>query len=331
MRWFSLFALSLLINCNGSGKSSAALEDLGPSDSLSPDLGKASSAPPKNYHKIIVIGSALTELVIALGDSNKIIATDRSHPRYPHMDLPRVGYEATLRPDYLIQQGPDLVLSDTEGSPSAIIEEVKKKPGIDYVTFTSPNTIESLKSWVSDVGQFLQREAEAKNLIADIEKNMNKVQALLDDRKDSSSVVYIHAAGVETLLAAGANTPMDAIIRVSGAKNAFEEFIDLQRINPEDMLYYNPIFILMNQSSGKRLYGKMYNSPVLLNSHAYRMGRLIILPDYELNYVGIYTPQTAITLAEKYYTPTYFAPLPSAPPEEVPSDRSKVSKEEIVQ
>lgn len=263
--------------------------------------------PAKDYRRIITLGKSLTELVVQLGDSGRLVALDRSCPRFPELLRPKVGYGDLLRAEFILQHNPDLVLSDFKGSPKSVIQQIQNKK-IDYFVFNQYQSLDSTQQLIEDIALLLGKAKQGKILIDSIQNQYQQIQNVLRERKDSAKVVYIHAKGPETLLLAGTNTPVDAIIKLAGAKNAAQDIEGMSRLTLEDMAYMNPDFIIMSEEGIQNLQGKISYVPSITSSRAYRMGRMIILPEFELLSFGINSAKTALNLSKKIYNPIFVQP-----------------------
>ncbi len=314
----------LLVACHSEKQNTASEQDT----VLSPSSTQANSEK-KDYQRIVSIGDLMTEIVIGLGDSNKIVAMGASHPLFPNFRKPKVGYDLTLRADYIVDHQPDLVLSDSEASPAEVVAQLKSKD-FDYYLFDKPQELSSLQATIQKIGSLLQREKKAEQLIQSMQDSLAKVKQILQkEKKDSVRVLYVHARGADVLLLGGSNTFFDEIIRLAGAKNAADEYDGMERLTAEDMSAINPDFILMSDESFASFKGKIYQALLLVSSRAYRTGRLVTLPEYELTTPGLQTGMTALRLARKLYQQPYYTPLPFAP--NVPRETAPVQELEIIE
>ena len=68
-----------------------------------------------SQERIITAGSALTETVCALGDCDKIIASDRTSLYPAHIQqLPSIGYRTGINAEGIISMKPTLVIAEKE-------------------------------------------------------------------------------------------------------------------------------------------------------------------------------------------------------------------------
>jgi iron complex transport system substrate-binding protein len=300
-------ALSYLFACNAAPTSTSK----SPKDTNT-EASQVQEAP-KNYKRIAVMGDEILEIVMSLGDSNKIVAIDKDYPEmYPNLERPKVGYKATFKTKYLIQHKVEAVFAEEDLIPEGIAAELEKL-NIDLYRFEKGKDLEKAKRNIWDIAQTLQKEEQGKNILQKMSKNLSKIKKLLKSRKDSVKVLYVHARGLKVLLMSGNNTSTDGLIKLAGAKNAAADYEGMESLTEEDVENLHPDFLLMSQKSLDSFEGKMYMSPVLVKFAAYRLGRVIILDENKLLNFGANAGETAYQLCEKFYVPQYFEPLPVGP------------------
>ena len=84
--------------------------------------------------RIVTAGSAMTETVCALGDCEKIVATDRTS-LYPAQvqSLPSIGYRTTISAEGIIALKPTLFIVEKEYVEDAVIKQIQST-GIKVVS-----------------------------------------------------------------------------------------------------------------------------------------------------------------------------------------------------
>ena len=76
--------------------------------------------------RIITVGGSISETVWALGEGNKVIATDVSTTYPPEVfRLPRVPYVRSLTPEGILSLNPTLILASDEADPQAAIDQLR--------------------------------------------------------------------------------------------------------------------------------------------------------------------------------------------------------------
>lgn len=254
--------------------------------------------PPKSYKKIVTIGKTVTQIVFALGEGEKVIAVDR---RGSHDSLPLVGYGRILRSELVLKHEPDLVLSDVEGTPEEVMNDIAAE-SIDYIRYNNAPNMDSTKALIRKIAWRLNKKAKGENLIASIDSSLNTIPNIRKGRKDTLKVMYVLARGVN-LVMAGHKTPGDAFIRLAVGKNATDALAieGMKRLTSEMMIRANPDYILMSEKSWKSISGKIFEIPELFDSRARRLGRIIHMDEHAITGFGIDTPKAAAELCKKLY------------------------------
>jgi iron complex transport system substrate-binding protein len=259
---------------------------------------KVKLPPPKAYKRIVTVGKTITQIVFELGMGDKVVAVDR---RASHDSLPQVGYGRVLRSELVLKHEPDLVLSDLKGSPEEKVNDVLAE-GIDYIRYGNPPNMDSTKTLVRQIALRLNKKAEGEKIVQRLDSALGAIPAVRKKRKDTVKVMYVLARGTN-ILVAGQKTAGEAIIKLAVAKNAADVLaIDgMRRLTPAMMQQANPDYILMSNKSWKSIADKIFEMPVLFDSRARRMGRIIHLDEGALLGFGLDAPQTAIELCKKLY------------------------------
>jgi iron complex transport system substrate-binding protein len=200
------------------------------------------AATPK---RIITLSAALTETTDALGFGKNIVAVDVTsmYPAYINK-LPKVSNNRSVSAEALIAFAPDLVLAP-DGSVSKEIQYQLRSAGIRFVGIKQEYTAGAALSFIRTVAASLQVAPKGEVLAKQTELKIN--QALKDIRHFDKvpKVLFIYARGTGTMLVAGKKTSMDAIITLSGGKNAIKEFEDFRPYTTEALVKANPDVILM--------------------------------------------------------------------------------------
>lgn len=208
--------------------------------------------------RIITLSSALTETVYALGYGGAIVATDvTSVSPAAAVTLPKVSKNRSVSAEVLIAYQPDLILAP-EGDISAGIIRQLKSAGIRFVTVKQIYSAKGAMSYIQAVAQALGDGNKGKTLASKLSQDMAEVQAAaqknLKGRKPK--VLFVYARGTGTMSVAGKGSSLDAIIELSGARNAVQEFADFKPYTTESLVKANPDIILMFDFGVSSLGGK---------------------------------------------------------------------------
>ena len=104
----------------------------------------AGAARGAEAERVLAIGGAVTEIVFALGESDRLIARDTTSTYPPEaLELPDVGYMRALSPEGVLSVEPDLILARANSGPAEAIE-VLQAAAIQWVSVPDDFTVEGI-------------------------------------------------------------------------------------------------------------------------------------------------------------------------------------------
>src|SRR5690606_13081199 len=128
-----------------------------------------STAQPK---RIITLGGAITETVVALGFGSRIVAVDVTS-EYPLSitKLPKVSKNRSVSAEGLMAFRPDLVLAPQGDVPYGVVQALKGA-GIRFVAIKQDYSVKGALAFIRDVGEVLGVAAKAEKLASDTEQRV---------------------------------------------------------------------------------------------------------------------------------------------------------------
>lgn len=195
--------------------------------------------------RIITLSSALTETTDALGFGKNIVAVDVTslYPDYVNK-LPKVSNNRSVSAEALIAFAPDLILAP-QGTVSREIQYQLKSAGIRFVEIKQEFSVKGALVFIRQVAEALQVTAKGEALAKKTEATVNQALAKIKTANKLPKVLFVYARGTGTMMVAGKKSSMDAIIGLSGGKNAITEFQDFKPYTTEALVKANPDVILM--------------------------------------------------------------------------------------
>lgn len=204
--------------------------------------GKAQSS-----ERIITAGSALTEIVCALGDCDKIIASDRTSLYPEHIQqLPSIGYRSGISAEGIISLKPTLVIAEKDYVDAAVLQQLASS-GIKLLVVEERFDFNDTKKCITQIAAVLKREAEGKKLIAKNETELAEAKALLAKGTASPKTLCIYNRGTATVSVAGKKT-FSNILHYAGASNAVPDVEGYKPLNTEALIAADPEYIVMASS-----------------------------------------------------------------------------------
>lgn len=194
--------------------------------------------------RIITAGSAITEIVCALGDGDKIVASDRTS-LYPAFiqNLPSIGYRSGISAEGIISLNPTIIIAERDYVDQAVLEQLSSGK-IKLVIVEKRSSFEDTKKAITQVATVLGREKEGKQVIASNEAALEEAKTLLLKTKGSPKVLCVYNRGAATISVAGSAT-FSEILKYAGATNAIPGIDGYKPLNTESLIAADPDYILM--------------------------------------------------------------------------------------
>lgn len=205
--------------------------------------------------RIITLSGALTETVDALGYGPQIVAVDvtSTYPAYVNK-IEKVSQNRSISAEGVISFTPDLVLAP-EGALSNAIEFQLKSAGIKVVTVKQEYSAKGAVTFIRQVASALNNIPKGEELVKQTTLSVNKALEVVKKNPKSPKVLFLYARGAGTMMVAGKDTNLDAIIKLAGGKNAAQGFSKFKPYTTESLVNANPDLILMFDFGYKSLGG----------------------------------------------------------------------------
>ncbi len=193
--------------------------------------------------RIITAGSAITETVCALGDCDKIIASDKTS-LYPEsvQSLPSIGYRNGINAEGIISLKPTLIIAEKDYVKEEVLSQLTGT-GIKLLIIDRTYTVEATKQLITQIAAELNRQAEGKKIIAQIDADLAEANSLIKKATTKPTVLGVYNRGSSNISLAGKDT-FGEIIAYAGAQNAFNTVPGYKPLNTEALIAANPDFMI---------------------------------------------------------------------------------------
>lgn len=204
--------------------------------------------------RIITAGSAMTETVCALGDCEKIVATDRTS-LYPEkvQGLPSIGYRSTISAEGIIALKPTIFIVEKDYVEDAVVKQIQST-GIKVVPIARSYDLNGTKDLIRSIAKELNKKSEGEKIITKIESQLAEANAIVKKAKTSPKVLCIYNRGTQSFDVAG-NKTFSNILPFVGATPAVTGVEGYRALNTEALIASNPDYLLMFESGVKSLGG----------------------------------------------------------------------------
>ena len=202
---------------------------------------------PKEVNTIISTAPSNTEVLVALGLADKLVAVDKYSADVEGIseDLPKIDFR---NPDAeaIIALNPDIVIASGHNKsgdedPFALIKEA----GIPVAYIPSSYSIDGIYGDIEFIASLTDTEKEGKDLINSMKKEVEAIKAIGDTITDKKNVYFEIGAG-SGLYTFGNETFLNEMIETIGATNVFGEENSWITVTPEAVIDNNPDVILAN-------------------------------------------------------------------------------------
>ena len=202
----------------------------------------ALSLPAVAQERIVSIGPATTELIMALGGEQSLIATDVSSPE--PKGLPRVGYHRALAAEGILSLAPTrLVGSDEMGPPPAL--EQLRRAGVEVTVLPTAPTLANLNERIDALAGLLGNQAASTRLKAEIAVQSDQLAAQAKQNKSLRVAFLLLHKGQPTSIAGG-NTTASALVTLAGGINPVARLHDYKPVSIESLIELQPDLVLVS-------------------------------------------------------------------------------------
>ncbi len=204
-----------------------------------------SRALAEESSRIVSLAPSLTEIVFALGASERLVGvTDFCDYPPEAKDLPSLGGFRNLNLETVLRLSPDLALTLTYDAADA--GKSLKDLGIPVLSVPSERVGEVLGS-IRIIGERLGREKEAESLVAGIEEELRLVEVAVSSvsRPRVLLVAGRDPQGLADLYAAGPDSFLGEIVELSGGTNVvLPSSISFPTLSKEAIVVADPQVII---------------------------------------------------------------------------------------
>jgi iron complex transport system substrate-binding protein len=212
----------------------------------------AEEVKPVDASRLVTVGGAVTEIVFDLGLGDKVIARDTTS-YFPEQvaKLPDIGYMRALSPEGVLSVNPSAILI-IEGSGPKETLDVLSKASVPVVTIPEGYDSAAIVDKIMTVGKALNVEAKARELADKVAADVDAAaaEAAKVPEAERKRVLFVLTVQNGKIMAAGAHTAADGILKLAGAVNATGGFHGYKPLNDEAVIEAKPDVVLMMEHGG---------------------------------------------------------------------------------
>jgi iron complex transport system substrate-binding protein len=256
---------------------------------------------PISAHRIVSAGGGITEILYALGADQQLVGTDTTSS-FPEAakKLPSVGYQRNLSAEGILSLAPDLLLISTAAGPPAVLNQISAA-GIPVKTIAEDYTKEGLIKKIRHIAALVDKQNQSEPLLARLSADFDTLEKTRGQTGQRPRILFLLTVSQGNLLAAGSDTPADAMIQLAGGSNAMNSFSSYKPVSTEALISAAPDIILCTDLTLNSVGGleRLLNIPGIKLTPAGHKGRVIVMDTLFLLGFGPRTGQAALDLSRQ--------------------------------
>ena len=203
---------------------------------------------PTKIEKIISTAPSNTEVLMALGIGDKLVAIDKYSTDIEgiNTELPQIDFS---NPDAetIIGLEPDIVIASGHNKTGSVEDPFKaiSESGIPVVYIPSSDSIDGIYKDIEFIADVVNEKSKGKEIVDDMKAQVEEIKAIGDTITDKKSV-YFEISPAPYLSSFGKSTFLNEMIEIIGAKNIFENEEGWVSPTAEAIIDANPDVIITN-------------------------------------------------------------------------------------
>ena len=206
---------------------------------------------PVSPKRVVALAPSITEIVFAVDRGDLLVGVTR-FSNYPEAvkQLPSVGSYVYLDLERIVSLQPDLCIAVKDGNPLQIIRRIESL-GIP-VYAVDPMEIDAVIHSIADIGNLLNAETEASELISDMKQRMDRIDKMISGVSVKPSVFF--QIGVSPIVSAGSETFIHELIERAGGNNAAGMVSGYPRFSKEEVLSMAPEVMILTSMERHKVF-----------------------------------------------------------------------------
>ncbi|KHT46953.1 heme/hemin ABC transporter substrate-binding protein [Vibrio sinaloensis] len=233
--------------------------------------------------RIISAGSAVTEIIFALEQQEKLVAVDVTSALPKDLELPKIGYHRRLSAEGLLALGANRLIGSDEMGPDTTLAQLKSA-GVKVDVVNTKATPMGLLERIDEIALITGAEQQAEKLKRQVNQQIETLEANQPEVGKKVLFLLIHEGRPANV--AGKDTTPNAIIELAGGINpAAEQLTSYKPMSTEAMVEMQPDVILVSGRSYDKMGGAeqiLSKMPLLAATPAGKNKRIIKVDGHAL-------------------------------------------------
>ena len=242
----------------------------------------------ENPQRIAVLSADVSEIVVALGDKDKVVGRDQVDKNPALQNVPVVAMHRQVAAETVMSVKPDLVIGSWSVQPPTVFEQLQKT-GVKAVNVMPEENVENFANGIRQIGELLGKTKQAQQLADNWQTAMSV--------KPKTGKRYI--LSYDGRFVAGKGTAGDAIIQAAGGINA-ADISGLKPLSREGWISANADVIIIAEHNLAQIGGldKFTQRPEIAANPAAKNKKVVVMSANEFLRYGLNTPDTVKKLQE---------------------------------
>lgn len=251
-------------------------------------------------NRIISAGSSITELILALGAKDQLVAIDiTSRHLDKDQEFPQVGYHRQLSAEGLLALNPTHLIGSEVMGPDKTLS-ILKNAQVEVVKAPSGDRVQDLFARIDTLADITKTQNQAVTLKASLKQKIENMSH--QQIHNPPKVLFMMASEGRPLTIAGNNTTVDVVIDYAGAINPAKKLIESYKpLSIEAIVELQPDYLLVSQRTWDSLGGQqgiIKQYPLLAATAASQPDHIIAIEGSAI--IGGFGIES-ISLSEKLY------------------------------
>jgi len=272
-------------------------------------MGMACAAQAADVpERIISADGSLTEIVYALGESERLVGVDTTSSYPPEARTKaQIGYKRAISAEGTLSLAPDVVIATEDSGPDKVIQQLKAA-GVEFKVMSAAPELKAVQEKITNVAAVLGKPDAGEALWQQVEQAVKAATARSQQVTNPLRVMFVLSAGDRSPLIGGEKTGADTMIRLAGGTNAAHAFEGYKPMPVEAVVAARPDVILMMDRAGHNMAAEqLFAQPGFAATPAAKDQRLIRIDGLKLLGFG---PRVGEAIAE--LTTALYGPLETA-------------------
>ncbi|WP_394126380.1 hemin ABC transporter substrate-binding protein [Vibrio hepatarius] len=205
--------------------------------------------------RIISAGSAVTELIFALEQQDKLVAVDVTSELPADRPLPKVGYHRRLSAEGLLALGANRLIGSDEMGPQTTLDQLRSA-GVEVNIVNTKSTPQGLLQRIDEIAELTGSQDKASALKAQVTDQIANLENNKVQQDSAKKVLFLLIHEGRPTNVAGSDTTPNAIIELAGGINpAADKLSSYKPLSNEAIVEMQPDVILVSGRSYKTLGG----------------------------------------------------------------------------